>query len=468
MQFLYLSLNPFVFQMAKYFSAYRIDHVLGFFRIWEMPDHAVTGLMGRFRPSIPLSTEELEREGIWDFNRLSTPYVRCHILIGKFGDRWTEVADKYFDEFEHLCYQFKEQYNTEKKIVVATTLEDDAPESAVQEAEADQARLFELLHEVLLMRDSEDPAKFYPRFGLDQTASFDELDDHSKNVLRSKYHDYFFHRQEQLWRDNALMTLPALLNSSDMLCCGEDLGMVPACVQPVLSELGLLGLRIQRMPSASEQEFGNPAEYEYMTVCAPSCHDSSTMRAWWEEDRDRRERFLKTMFNINEIPPETCDPHISHLIVQQHLESPSMWAIFPIQDLLALKEDYTDRAANEETINDPTNPRHYWRFRLHVPMETLLGDDDFLGTIRDLVVSSGRASDKDFEQVNASMETSAIECEPAVSVQEVSLPAHRNISGVVLNDKKAALERSFSGRVLDDNKHVVEIGCTGRSLVTAL
>jgi 4-alpha-glucanotransferase len=145
-----------------------------------------------------------------------------------------------------------------------------------------------------------------------------------------------------------------------------------------------------------------------------------------------------------------------------------MWAIFPIQDLLALKEDYTDRAANEETINDPTNPRHYWRFRLHVPMETLLGDDDFLGTIRDLVVSSGRASDKDFEQVNASMETSAIECEPAVSVQEVSLPAHRNISGVVLNDKKAALERSFSGRVLDDNKHVVEIGCTGRSLVTAL
>jgi len=86
------------------------------------------------------------------------------------------------------------------------------------------------------------------------------------------------------------------------------------------------------------------------------------MRAWWEEDGDRRERFLKTMFNINEIPPETCDPHVSHLILQQHLESPSMWAIFPIQDLLALKEDYADRPANEETINDPTNPRHYWRF----------------------------------------------------------------------------------------------------------
>ncbi|KAG0604636.1 hypothetical protein M758_10G186000 [Ceratodon purpureus] len=452
-------------QLAKYFSAYRIDHVLGFFRIWEMPDHAVTGLMGRFRPSIPLSTEELEREGLWDFQRLSTPYVRCHILIRKFGDRWTEIADKYFDEFEHLCYQFKEEYNTEKKIVAATTLEDDAPETAVQEAQADQVRLFDLLHEVLLMRDSENPTMFYPRFGLDQTASFSELDDHSKDVLMRKYNDYFFHRQEQLWRENALKTLPALLNSSDMLCCGEDLGMVPACVQPVLSELGLLGLRIQRMPSAPGQEFGDPAEYEYMTVCAPSCHDSSTMRAWWEEDADRRGRFFKNMFGINELPPETCDPRVANLILQQHLESPSMWAIFPLQDLMALKDDYANRPANEETINDPTNPRHYWRFRVHVPLETLLGDDDFIGTIGDLVVSSGRASAKDLKEVNVSNNSASA---PAVKVPDVRQLVNRTVSGKVLDENKPLLERSVSGRVLDDKKHVVEIGYRTRSLVSAV
>lgn len=33
------------------------------------------------------------------------------------------------------------------------------------------------------------------------------------------------------------------------------------------------------------------------------------------------------------------------------------------QDLLALKDKYTTRPAKEETINDPTNPKHYWRFR---------------------------------------------------------------------------------------------------------
>ncbi|XP_024395916.1 4-alpha-glucanotransferase DPE2 [Physcomitrium patens] len=434
-------------QMAKYFSAYRIDHVLGFFRIWEMPDHAVTGLMGRFRPSIPLSTEELEREGIWDFQRLSTPYVRCHILQGKFGDRWTEVAENYFDEFEHLCYQFKEEYNTEKKIISATTLKDNASSFAIQEAEADRTRLFDLLHEVILMRDRDDPSKFYPRFGMDKTVSFDELDDHSKNVLKSKYNDYFFHRQEQLWRDNALMTLPALLNSSDMLCCGEDLGMVPACVQPVLSELGLLGLRIQRMPSAPGQEFGNPADYEYMTVCAPSCHDSSTMRAWWEEDEGRRERFFRNMLGLTDPPPETCDPHVSHLILQQHLESPSMWAIFPLQDLMALKDEYAKRPANEETINDPTNPRHYWRFRVHIPMETLLCDDDFVGIIRDLVVSSGRATSKDFDLSSSSIV-------PAVRDHELK-HVNKTVSGKRLDDNKIIIDRTYSGEGLDVAKPVV-------------
>ena len=41
--------------MGNYFTAYRIDHILGFFRIWELPAHAMTGLVGKFRPSIPLS-----------------------------------------------------------------------------------------------------------------------------------------------------------------------------------------------------------------------------------------------------------------------------------------------------------------------------------------------------------------------------------------------------------------------------
>ncbi|KAH1194517.1 4-alpha-glucanotransferase DPE2 [Glycine max] len=349
-------------QMAKYFTAYRIDHILGFFRIWELPDHAATGLVGKFRPSIPLSQEELEREGIWDFNRLSYPYIKRELLQEKFGDAWTFVATTFLKEIDKNFYE-----------------------------------------NIVLIRDPEDPRKFYPRFNLEDTISFQDLDDHSKNVLKRLYHDYYFCRQENLWRQNALKTLPVLLNSSDMLACGEDLGLIPSCVHPVMQELGLVGLRIQRMPNEPDLEFGIPSKYSYMTVCAPSCHDCSTLRAWWEEDEERRLRFFKNVMESDGLPPDQCVPEVAHFVIRQHFEAPSMWAIFPLQDLLALKEEYTTRPATEETINDPTNPKHYWRFRVHVTLESLIKDNDLQTTIKDLVGWSGRSLPKeDDSEIEAS------------------------------------------------------------------
>ncbi|KAL2659497.1 hypothetical protein GLYMA_03G121100v4 [Glycine max] len=381
-------------QMAKYFTAYRIDHILGFFRIWELPDHAATGLVGKFRPSIPLSLEELEREGIWDFNRLSRPYIKRELLQEKFGDAWTFVATTFLNEIDKNFYEFKEDCNTEKKI--ASKLKICAESSLLLES-VDKLRhnLFDLSQNIVLIRDSEDPRKFYPRFNLEDTSSFQDLDDHSKNVLKRLYNDYYFCRQENLWRQNALKTLPVLLNSSDMLACGEDLGLIPSCVHPVMQELGLVGLRIQRMPNEPDLEFGIPSKYSYMTVCAPSCHDCSTLRAWWEEDEERRLRFFKNVMESDELPPDQCVPEVVHFVLRQHFEAPSMWAIFPLQDLLALKEEYTTRPATEETINDPTNPKHYWRYRVHVTLESLIKDNDLQTTIKDLVRWSGRSLPKE-------------------------------------------------------------------------
>ncbi|KAI4300935.1 hypothetical protein L6164_034261 [Bauhinia variegata] len=377
-------------QMAKYFTAYRIDHILGFFRIWELPDHAMTGLIGKFRPSIPLSLEELEREGIWDFNRLSRPYIRQEHLQEKFGASWTFVATTFLNEYGRNCYEFKEDCNTEKKI--ASKLKSCGDRLFLLESEDKFRRsLFDLQQNIVLIRDPEDPRKFYPRFNVEDTSSFQDLDDHSKNVLKRLYYDYYFHRQESLWRQNALKTLPVLLNSSDMLACGEDLGLIPSCVHPVMQELGLIGLRIQRMPSEPDLEFGIPSQYSYMTVCAPSCHDCSTLRAWWEEDEERRLRFFKNVVGTDMLPPDRCVPDVVHFITRQHVEAPSMWAIFPLQDLLALKEEYTTRPATEETINDPTNPKHYWRYRVHVTLESLIKDNELITIIKDLVRGSGRS-----------------------------------------------------------------------------
>ncbi|KAL7134275.1 hypothetical protein ABFS83_11G015800 [Erythranthe nasuta] len=377
-------------QMAKYFTAYRIDHILGFFRIWELPEHSLTGLCGKFRPSIPLSQEELEKEGLWDFNRLSRPYIRQQMLQEKFGSSWTIIASSFLDEYQKDHYEFKEECNTEKKI--ASKLKSCLEKSILLESEEKLRRnLFDLLQNVVLIRDPEDSKSFYPRFNLEDTSSFNDLDNHSKDVMKKLYYDYYFQRQETMWRQNALKTLPVLMNSSDMLACGEDLGMIPSCVHPVMQELGLIGLRIQRMPNEPGLEFGIPSQYSYMTVNAPSCHDCSTLRAWWEEDEERRSRYFKTVVGADVAPPDRCTPEIAHFVLRQHVESPSMWSIFPLQDLLALKEEYTTRPAVEETINDPTNPKHYWRFRVHVTIESLLKDRELVSVIKGLVRSSGRS-----------------------------------------------------------------------------
>jgi 4-alpha-glucanotransferase len=89
-------------------------------------------------------------------------------------------------------------------------------------------------------------------------------------------------------------------------------------------------------------------------------------------------------------PPEKCVPAVMRAIVRRHMASPSALAVFPAQDLLALAEEYAQRPAREETINDPTNPKHYWRFRLHARLEDLAQNAAWLGDIRQLVGESGR------------------------------------------------------------------------------
>ena len=77
-------------------------------------------------------------------------------------------------------------------------------------------------------------------------------------------------------------------------------------------------------------------------------------------------------------------------IVRHIYNFSSIFSHFLAQDLLALAEEYAQRPAREETINDPTNPKHYWRFRLHARLEDLAQNAAWLGDIRQLVGESGR------------------------------------------------------------------------------
>ncbi|GLC39071.1 4-alpha-glucanotransferase dpe2 [Pleodorina starrii] len=377
--------------LAAYFTAYRIDHVLGFFRIWEVPGDCVTGLLGYFRPSRPLTRSELEQRGLGDVERLTRPYITQQLIRQTFGaERAEVVAATYMLEEGNGKYRLRPAYASESAIS-SLPLRPDSPAWLVAEVEETRAGLLKLRQNVALLPDPEDPDCFHPRFSLMSTSSFAALPAPWRAALRHMHDDYYFRRQEDVWRSSALSKLPALQAASDMLVCGEDLGFVPACVPPVMKELGLVGLRIQRMATEPGREFNNPAAYPYLTVASPSCHDVTPLRAWFESDPDRAERFYYHQLGGCGPPPPTCNPNVVRAVLQQHINCQSMLAVFPIQDLMALSSEYAARPAVEEVINDPTVSKHYWRFRMHTTLETLLADSDWLATIAEMLVLGERA-----------------------------------------------------------------------------
>lgn len=381
--------------MSQYFQAYRIDHILGFFRIWELPRAAKTGILGRYRPSIGYSRAELERQGLWDIDRLADPFITDELLHELFDDPELEleVKERFLEPSPGNRYRFKGRYNSESAMF-SLKCRPGLPDATTLDTERIRTVLILLSQNVCLIKDQDDlHNNFYPRFNLMDTTSFQYLhDEHWKNTLRSMHEESFFGpRSDSMWCQQALETLPMMLSASEMLVCGEDLGFIPPCVHPIMEELGIVGLRIQRMPSEQGAEFGDPEHYGYMTVASPSSHDTTNFRAWYREDDGRRYRFCE-LFGLpdGEGPGATCSPDTVRAVVRQHLNSPSMLAVFSIQDVIGMSRNLPQRDPDEETINVPSNPEHYWRYRMHVSVADLEEDGELRNALRAMIGASGR------------------------------------------------------------------------------
>lgn len=379
-------------QMATYFDAFRIDHILGFFRIWEIPEKQVEGLMGYFNPSLPYSREELQQLGLYfDVERFCEPYIKEYFLEERFGDLTGIVKTKYLKETFPGCYMLKPDFDTQRKVEDHLS---PGPETGAEDGNQIQRirkGLFSLISEVIFLEaPGTDGKGWYPRNALHFTKSYQELDYHSQQAINEVYIDYFYRRNEDFWKKKALTKLPTIKNATRMLLCGEDLGMVPACVPQVMNDLGILSLEVQRMPKNPKTEFGIPSKYPYLSVATPSSHDTSTIRGWWEESPVRTQKFFNEILGNNGQAPLTCESWITEQIITQHLYSPSMWAIFPIQDFFGLDESIRLPEPDAERINQPANPNHYWRYRMHLSLEKLLTEEDFNQKIVSLLEKTGR------------------------------------------------------------------------------
>ncbi|MBQ4507725.1 MAG: 4-alpha-glucanotransferase [Paludibacteraceae bacterium] len=361
-------------KMQDYFDAYRIDHILGFFRIWQMRKTDVWGLCGHFSPAMPYSLQDLWNMGVkLDEDRMTRPYIRSNFLGDVFGYDTEEAKERFLNTRDGYVYWFKDEFDTQKKVqewFESRNLTDDKSRNLMN-------GLLYLHCEVLFVRDQEHPELLHPRISMYQSHTFNELYDDQRQVLMNIYNDYFYRRHTQFWRDSAMRKLPTLIHSTGMLCCGEDLGMVPACVPDVMHELQILSLEIQRMPKDPNRMFAHPADAPYLSVCTTGTHDMNPLRAWWEEDREVTQRFYNEQMGWWGEAPREMTPEIAEAIINQHVYSPAMWVILPLQDWLAIDSRLRRPDAHAERINVPANPRHFWNWRMHLNIEDLLKEDAF-------------------------------------------------------------------------------------------
>ena len=371
--------------MSKYFDAYRIDHVLGFFRIWEIPVDSVHGLLGQFAPSLGMTREEIQGYGLnFQEDRFLRPFITDWILDRMFHERAGEVKEKYLDRLDEERYQMKPEVDTQRKVEALFAGVTDEKEIWLRDG------LYALISDVLFVRDHKNPGLFHPRISAQLDFIYESLYDVDKAAFNRLYNDYFYRRNNQFWYGEAMKKLPKLVQATRMLVCAEDLGMVPDCVPWVMNELKILSLELQSMPKDPTVKFGHLSRNPYRSVCTITSHDMPTLRMWWDENISRTQEYYNTMLYREGPAPHPLPGWLARDIIARHLTSPSMLCILSVQDWLAIDEKLRLPNADAERINIPANPKHYWRYRMHLSLEELAASKEFMENITELIAQGGR------------------------------------------------------------------------------
>lgn len=347
----------------------------------------VEGILGHFAPAIPVQLSEFMQRNIWFDNlRYTRPFINDAVLWDIFGPDAEQVRANYVEPAGSGYYKLREAYDTQRKIETAFRNQENSPLN-------DKLRLglYDLVSNVILLEvEGSGGQQFHFRIAMDSTTSFRYLEWHTQQQLKDLYINYFYGRQDSFWQHEAMNKLPALKRATNMLIFGEDLGMVPGSVPDVMRQLGILSLEVQRMPKNPNREFFYPAEAPYLSVVTPSTHDMSTIRGWWEEDRNVTQRFYNQALGQWGEAPLFCEPWINKAVVLQHLHSPAQWAIFQLQDIMGMSEQFRRENPHDERINIPAEPHHYWRYRMHLTLEELGKEKTFNSDFRQEVQAAGR------------------------------------------------------------------------------
>ena len=371
--------------MSQYFDAFRIDHVLGFFRIWEIPQDAVFGLLGHFSPALPLAVSEIEYFGLpfrKDF--MTRPFINDRIVQRLFGIHAQYVRENYLIPRSYGLYDLRAEYDTQRKVQDHFAGRGDENSLWIRDG------LYRLVSDVLFLEDPRQPEMYHPRINAYKEPVFDALTAEEKDAYMRLYNNYYYQRHNFFWGAEAIRRLTDILSSSRMLCCAEDLGMLPDCVAPVLDQLRILTLEIQSMPKQNGFEFthldGNP----YRSVATFSTHDMSPLRLWWEESPERTQRYYVSMLQKQGHAPEHLPAHLAEEIIARHLYCPSMLCLLSLQDWLSMDSELRSKNPREERINVPSDAYNRWKYRMHLTIDDLLAATKYNNKVRTMIKRSKR------------------------------------------------------------------------------
>lgn len=365
-------------QAAKFYHTYRIDHVLGFFRIWSIPSKYHSGSMGYYRPNNFLSKQDLFDLGFSEerIKWLTVPHIPGFELREKVGIETNDVIKNLLVQIENEdLYLFNKNIKSVNDIYSCQSISN---ESA--------AKMVNFYHNITILNIDSD--NYIPSWHYQQTRAFHSLSDHEKYLLSEILKDKG-KKSMELWKKQGLKLLRFMKDSEDMLVCAEDLGAVPECVPEVLKELKILGLHVTRW-AKKYGEYGEPyikpSEYNYLSVSTPAVHDSSTVRQWFSEITSAND--LSTALNLDENIGSEPTPKEVKKLYRALLKTSSKIAMFQFQDLLAIDNSLCKKDPMEERINIPgTVGDNNWSYKMEFTIEDLIIKKTFNKNLKELLAA---------------------------------------------------------------------------------
>lgn len=371
--------------MEQYFDLFRIDHIIGFFRVWEIPQTAVYATMGHYQPALPMSAEEIEQMGLPFRQDIYThPFINDAILDKIFGIHAQYVKDNFLIRQPYGLYSLRAEYDTQRK--VEQTFQGRNDENSIWIREG----LYRIISNVLFLEDSRQQGMYHPRFGINREQVFEILSHDEREAFMRIYNSYFFERHNGFWAHHAIMLLSDILQDTRMMVCAEDLGLLPASVPHVLDALRILTLEVQSLPKDFGMEFAHLEANPYRSVATISTHDMSPLRLWWEENMGRTQRYFTTMMQREGRAPQQLSASMAEEIIARHMYCPSMLCMLSIQDLLAMDTMLRAKDVRAERINEPYDCYNQWKYRMNVTIEQLMEARQFNQKLLTMVQRSRR------------------------------------------------------------------------------